>query len=439
MKKDIILVPFNMDAIYTLHVLENERDVVVSGFFDNNEVLAHKRYAGKSIYPPFYRNDTEIIICAHQLSTREALKAQMADIGYLPEQIVILDSETLAQKKSSVLEQVRLADIARLKPLMAFVASHEVRKKRMLKFLQAPDEEHFFHRFDAVQGSKIPKSFFCAEKKQHIILRVLTLYVTDKCSLRCKYCAAGKQYYEPREMKDVPFETMMKDYRRMLELVDWIDTLELLGGEPLLRRDLDKIINGICQNPMLSTKVGQLLIVTNATIVPREAVLRAMAQYENVIVQISNYCSASNQINRLVEALERWGIRYVVADFQGPGRGWTKIMQIEQDRSELSTQALRAKREHGCITQCNSVKEGRFYLCDLLVTMHDIHAVPNEQGMSVDIYDADAKEKMARYLSYDEPLPAACSWCSGCSPEDWNVKNIPAAEQIDHPVAVRRF
>ena len=439
MQKDIILVPFNMDAIYALHVLENERDVVVSGFFDNNEVLAHKRYAGKSIYPPFYRNDTEIIICAHQLSTREALKAQMADIGYQPEQIVILDSETLAQKKSSVLEQVRLADIARLKPLMAFVASHEVRKKRMLKFLQAPDENHFFHKFDNIQGVKIPKSFLGAEKKQHIILRVLTLYVTDKCSLRCKYCAAGKQYYEPREMKDVPLETMMKDYRRMLELVDWIDTLELLGGEPLLRRDLDKIINGICQNPMLSTKVGQLLIVTNATIVPREAVLRAMAQYENVIVQISNYCSASNQINRLVEALERWGIRYVVADFQGPGRGWTKIMQIEQDRSELSTQALRSKREHGCITQCNSVKEGRFYLCDLLVTMHDIHAVPNEQGMSVDIYDADAKEKMARYLSYDEPLPAACSWCSGCSPEDWNAKTIPAAEQIDHPVVLRRF
>lgn len=230
MQKDIILVPFNMDAIYALHVLENERDVVVSGFFDNNEVLAHKRYAGKSIYPPFYRNDTEIIICAHQLSTREALKAQMADIGYQPEQIVILDSETLAQKKSSVLEQVRLADIARLKPLMAFVASHEVRKKRMLKFLQAPDENHFFHKFDNIQGVKIPKSFLGAEKKQHIILRVLTLYVTDKCSLRCKYCAAGKQYYEPREMKDVPLATMMKDYRRMLELVDWIDTLELLGG-----------------------------------------------------------------------------------------------------------------------------------------------------------------------------------------------------------------
>lgn len=439
MKKDIILVPFNMDAIYALHVLENERDVVVSGFFDNNEVLAHKRYAGKSIYPPFYRNDTEIIICAHQLSTREALKAQMADIGYQPEQIVILDSETLAQKKSSVLEQVRLADIARLKPLMAFIASHEVRKKRMLKFLQAPDEEHFFHKFDAIQGVKIPKSFLGAEKKQHIILRVLTLYVTDKCSLRCKYCAAGKQYYEPREMKDVPLATMMKDYRRMLELVDWIDTLELLGGEPFLRRDLDKIINGICQNPMLSTKVGQLLIVTNATIVPREAVLRAMAQYENVIVQISNYCSASNQINRLVEVLERWGIRYVVADFQGPGRGWTKIMQIEQDRPELSAQALCSKRKHGCITQCNSVKDGRFYLCDLLVTMHDIHAVPNEQGMSVDIYDADAKEKMARYLSYDEPLPPACSWCSGCSPEDWNAKTIPAAEQIDHLVVLRRF
>lgn len=435
---EIILTPFNMNAVYAFHILEKQSNILVSGFFDNNEILEHKKYAGKVIYHPFYRNDTEILICTSNSKTCEALKKQLIMIGYSKNQITILKQENLISKKSKVMGEIGLRDLAGLKPMMSFNASNEIRKKRMLKFLQAPDEEHFYKIFDSDQVT-IPKSFVGVNEKRYIILKTLTLYVTDKCSLRCKYCAAGKQYYEPREMKDVPFETMMKDYRRMLELVDWIDTLELLGGEPLLRRDLDKIINGICQNPMLSTKVGQLLIVTNATIVPREAVLRAMAQYENVIVQISNYCSASNQINRLVEALERWGIRYVVADFQGPGRGWTKIMQIEQDRSELSTQALRSKREHGCITQCNSVKEGRFYLCDLLVTMHDIHAVPNEQGMSVDIYDADAKEKMARYLSYDEPLPAACSWCSGCSPEDWNVKNIPAAEQIDHPVAVRRF
>ena len=270
-------------------------------------------------------------------------------------------------------------------------------------------------------------------------MSILVLYVSDKCSLRCKYCSAGKQYYESKEKKDVSIETMMKDFYRMLELVDWIDSLDLLGGEPFLRRDLGEIINEIYRNPMLRIKVGQLRIVTNGTIVPREPILRAMAQYENIIVQISNYCSESNQINRLVEVLEKWGIRYDVVDFKGSIKGWAKVMQLEQKHSELPNKALLSKRTYGCISSCNSVKEGKFYLCDLLVTMHDLHAVPNEQGMSIDIYDANAKEKMARYLSYDEPLPPACSWCSGCSPESWNAKSIPAAEQIDHPIMIRRY
>ena len=155
MRREIILVPFNMDAIYTLHVLEKKHDVIVSGFFDNNEALAHKRYAGKIIYPPFYRNETEIVICANEKSTREVLKAQMENIGYIPEQITIADKEKLLREKSGVTEEIRLDDIKRIRPMMAFVASNEIRKKRMLKFLHAPDEEHFFELFDDRKASCI--------------------------------------------------------------------------------------------------------------------------------------------------------------------------------------------------------------------------------------------------------------------------------------------
>ena len=164
-----------------------------------------------------------------------------------------------------------------------------------------------------------------------------------------------------------------------------------------------------------------------------------MSQYENIIVNISNYCSTSNSINQLVEALERWGIRYDIIDYKSSGKGWAKIMQIEQKNPKLSKKELLAKRKYGCITSCRAVKDGRLYLCDLLLSIHDIHAVPNDQGIFIDIYDKDAKEKMANFLSYDKPLPLACLWCSGCSSEDWNSKTIPAAEQIDKPIVLHRF
>src|SRR5215467_15068486 len=77
-------------------------------------------------------------------------------------------------------------------------------------------------------------------------LRSLRLSVTDRCNLRCAYCMPEEDYvWLPRE--DVlTFEEMAALTGYFTDL--GVDKVRLTGGEPLLRRDLPRLIRLLLQN-----------------------------------------------------------------------------------------------------------------------------------------------------------------------------------------------
>src|SRR5207249_5639462 len=79
-------------------------------------------------------------------------------------------------------------------------------------------------------------------------LRNLRLSVTDRCNLRCEYCMPEDDYqWLPREDL-LHFEEIssMVD----IFIAEGVDRVRLTGGEPLLRRDVPKLVK------MLSAKSG---------------------------------------------------------------------------------------------------------------------------------------------------------------------------------------
>src|SRR5215470_20419705 len=80
-------------------------------------------------------------------------------------------------------------------------------------------------------------------------LRNLRLSVTDRCNLRCQYCMPEEEYtWLPRND--------MLTFEEMAHLVDvfadlGVDKVRLTGGEPLLRRDLDRLVRLLAGNPRL--------------------------------------------------------------------------------------------------------------------------------------------------------------------------------------------
>ena len=77
------------------------------------------------------------------------------------------------------------------------------------------------------------------------------LYITEKCQLRCKHCYMGNRLYKPQEM----------NFRKIIKILKYFKTLGhyklyLLGGEPLLHPNIEKII-------LLANKMGYVVVLTS--------------------------------------------------------------------------------------------------------------------------------------------------------------------------------
>src|SRR3989449_10932617 len=91
-------------------------------------------------------------------------------------------------------------------------------------------------------------------------LRNLRISVTDRCNLRCQYCMPEEDYvWLPRE-EILHFEEISALADVFMDL--GVDKIRLTGGEPLLRRDLPRLIRLLDAKPRLR----DLAITTNGVL-----------------------------------------------------------------------------------------------------------------------------------------------------------------------------
>jgi GTP 3',8-cyclase len=98
-------------------------------------------------------------------------------------------------------------------------------------------------------------------------LRSLRVSVTDRCNLRCRYCMPQEEYFWlPRE-ELLTFE----EIARLVEVFTslGVEDVRLTGGEPLLRRDLPRLVRMLAVIPA----VRDLALTTNGVLLAEQAEL----------------------------------------------------------------------------------------------------------------------------------------------------------------------
>lgn len=93
----------------------------------------------------------------------------------------------------------------------------------------------------------------------------LRVSVTDRCNLRCMYCMSmqGVSYKEPAEI--LTFEEIYDVVSAAVSL--GIDKIRVTGGEPLVRKDIVKLIQSLSKIPGIS----DLSLTTNGVFLERYA------------------------------------------------------------------------------------------------------------------------------------------------------------------------
>jgi cyclic pyranopterin phosphate synthase len=96
-------------------------------------------------------------------------------------------------------------------------------------------------------------------------LRSLRVSVTDRCNLRCQYCMPEPDYvWLPRES--------LLTFEEIGTIVDAFtplgaDRVRITGGEPLLRRDLPRLVEALAGRPA----IRDLALTTNGVLLARQA------------------------------------------------------------------------------------------------------------------------------------------------------------------------
>src|SRR4051795_3430754 len=93
----------------------------------------------------------------------------------------------------------------------------------------------------------------------------LRISVTDRCNIRCFYCMPeeGVQFMDRTEI--LSFEEIERFVRAAVPL--GINKLRLTGGEPLLRRDLPKLVEKLVAIP----GIRDIALTTNAVLLGKHA------------------------------------------------------------------------------------------------------------------------------------------------------------------------
>jgi GTP 3',8-cyclase len=113
-------------------------------------------------------------------------------------------------------------------------------------------------------------------------LRDLRISVTDRCNFRCTYCMPKEvfghdhRFLDRKELLD--FEEITRLARAAVSL--GVKKLRLTGGEPLIRRDVERLV------AMLSELDAEVTLTTNASLLPRKAQALKDAGLDRITVSL---------------------------------------------------------------------------------------------------------------------------------------------------------
>lgn len=247
-------------------------------------------------------------------------------------------------------------------------------------------------------------------------LKYVEFHVVDRCNLNCNGCS----HFAPMVQNDYDhFDSFSKDIKRLRELVEHIDTIRLLGGEPFLDKDITRYI-------LLARQLyprSNIEIATNGLLVPHlsKNVLEAISE-NGIVIDVTRYPPTDEIVDLIHHVLEKNGISYRIQP----------LVKVFRRRFCPEGKADIAKTFKNCkIGRLYPfLYEGKLYLCSGPALVKHLN---NYFNMSIEItghgYDIHSEDASAQgiyeFLSHGN---GACAYCGKICEEPWSrcvdVNNI---------------
>ena len=250
-------------------------------------------------------------------------------------------------------------------------------------------------------------------------LDYVEVFITSRCNLRCRDCSILVPYLP--KLEDFNVDVAISDLESLLELVDCIHKVGILGGEAMLNKDFIRILEFLEGNE----KIRSIRVVTNGTFIPDTNILDALQSTSKVHMNISEYLLPNpGKRDELLATLRERNIDFTVyEDMTWYDLGGPALPKIDDEKLIIS------RFRYCWIKRCNGILNGRFYLCARSIFLPMVRAVENDETDYFDLRNIvnvkNGRAELKKLLR--KKSVAACAYCNGT----FDSPTVPAAVQID--------
>ena len=238
--------------------------------------------------------------------------------------------------------------------------------------------------------------------KEKTYMRSVDVMITTRCSLKCVSCSNLMQYY--KEPKNSEHDNTLEALEILNQNVDYISEFRVIGGEPLMNKGWDKIVQGIIdKNPE-----RKVFIYTNGTIAPKDEKLEPLKGNKNVNFVITEYGKLSRNLSNLHDQLNKYDINYssTLAD------NWVDCSTIKHHKRTAA--ANKEVFKQCCVKYLYTLLDGKLYRCPFIANAAKLKAIPDNPADYVDLFSKtqNIKTQIRRLVKAASFFPG-CDFCVG--------------------------
>ena len=240
------------------------------------------------------------------------------------------------------------------------------------------------------------------------------------------------QYFSPKNQYTCTLEGILESLDCLLENIESIQRLRIIGGEPLMFKELPQLVAALEQRK----KIRSFDIVTNATIDFKEELLQELKKAKKLRkISISDYSTSPNlkihlKQENIFKALRTYGINYSFLT----GGIWYKVEKIYK-RNRTKEEMI--SNFHACQMPCVSLMSGdvgknqereigKIFVCPIASSLSKLRGVDEFDGDYILLEKGDLRDRIFSFYAQD--FFKACDYCQDwCKPRE----NIVAAIQTD--------
>lgn len=329
----------------------------------------------------------------------------------------ILDNSKMEDVTYYGISVIYAPDIILKKRQKILISSHYSEISEQLK-------QHGYVEFIDYIDVKVFEALWALNYLNEVHVHQTHVAITTFCSLNCKYCNMWMNHYGIEQRKHYSFDEIKKDFDAFFDKVDFCYNIILLGGEPLLNKELPQIIDWL--HTTYGGRFASLQVTTNGTILPSEELLSTLKE-NNIKVNISDYTacvSYDDKLNAVINSLSNSGISYRV----NKDLFWKNFYFPREEQRAIFDDL----REHmiNCAPVFRGLNDNKFFFCHLVWSAQNAGIYVPDAGDYLDLNDNSLSK--IDIVSFDlgylkRGAVSLCQLCGGCGKD--NNSSVLVGEQ----------